>query len=176
MTTRDQIVKLADRFQKQRGYSGWSFGDISAEVGIRRASIHHHFPTRGALLAAVIEHNAAEAGAFAAAWASRPPHERLAAFLDGYDLLFEGEGLCTCGALTVGGLVSTSYTAGAVVEVNSIRAFNDDPQNGSLTPGEATTTTLIEVSSIIPSAQATATNGIRATLVNDSGVIFCSIK
>ncbi len=36
-----------------RGYNGLNFRDIAAEVGIKAPSIHHHFPTKAALGAAV---------------------------------------------------------------------------------------------------------------------------
>ncbi len=36
-----------------RGYNGLNFRDIAAEVGIKAPSIHHHFPTKADLGAAV---------------------------------------------------------------------------------------------------------------------------
>lgn len=33
----------------ERGYNGFSFRDIAAEVGIKSASIHYHYPTKGDL-------------------------------------------------------------------------------------------------------------------------------
>lgn len=38
----------------ERGYSAFSYADISATVGIKKPSIHHHFPTKAALVAAVL--------------------------------------------------------------------------------------------------------------------------
>lgn len=34
---------------QDRGYSGLSFRDLAADVGIKSASIHYHFPSKGAL-------------------------------------------------------------------------------------------------------------------------------
>lgn len=45
-TTSDQILASARSFIISGGYSGFSYADISAVVGIRKASIHHHFPSK----------------------------------------------------------------------------------------------------------------------------------
>ena len=37
----------------ERGYNGFSFRDVAADVGIKSASIHYHFPTKAELAAAV---------------------------------------------------------------------------------------------------------------------------
>lgn len=39
----------------ERGYSAFSYADISEAVGIRKPSIHHHFPTKASLAAAVLK-------------------------------------------------------------------------------------------------------------------------
>jgi TetR/AcrR family transcriptional repressor of nem operon len=36
------------------GYNGFSYADIAAVVGIRKASIHHHFPAKADLVRAVV--------------------------------------------------------------------------------------------------------------------------
>ena len=38
----------------ERGYSAFSYADIADAVQIRKASIHHHFPTKAGLAAAVL--------------------------------------------------------------------------------------------------------------------------
>ena len=45
-TTSDQILASARSFIISGGYSGFSYADISEVVGIRKASIHHHFPSK----------------------------------------------------------------------------------------------------------------------------------
>lgn len=37
------------------GYNGFSYADIAAAVGIRKASIHHHFASKSDLAVAVVE-------------------------------------------------------------------------------------------------------------------------
>ena len=51
----EKILKAADSLMVQRGYSAFSYADISEAVGIRKASIHHHFPTKAGLAVAVLK-------------------------------------------------------------------------------------------------------------------------
>ena len=44
--TRAALLAEAEILIRSRGYSGFSYADLSAVVGIRKASIHHHFPTK----------------------------------------------------------------------------------------------------------------------------------
>ena len=50
----EKILNTADSIMVQRGYSAFSYADISEAVGIRKASIHHHFPTKAGLAVAVL--------------------------------------------------------------------------------------------------------------------------
>jgi TetR/AcrR family transcriptional regulator, transcriptional repressor for nem operon len=45
-TTSDDILRCARTLIIAGGYNGFSYADISEVVGIRKASIHHHFPTK----------------------------------------------------------------------------------------------------------------------------------
>lgn len=53
--TADLIMDVAHRLLAERGYSAFSYADIAEEIQIRKASIHHHFPTKTALVVAVLE-------------------------------------------------------------------------------------------------------------------------
>ncbi|MBB6408765.1 TetR/AcrR family transcriptional regulator [Mesorhizobium sangaii] len=44
--TSDQILSSAHNFIVSGGYNGFSYADIAEVVGIRKASIHHHFPSK----------------------------------------------------------------------------------------------------------------------------------
>jgi len=50
----EKILNAANSIMVQRGYSAFSYADISEAVGIRKASIHHHFPTKAGLAVAVL--------------------------------------------------------------------------------------------------------------------------
>jgi TetR/AcrR family transcriptional regulator, transcriptional repressor for nem operon len=53
--TAEHILKAAEALMIERGYSAFSYADISEAVGIKKPSIHHHFPTKAALAAAVLK-------------------------------------------------------------------------------------------------------------------------
>jgi AcrR family transcriptional regulator len=53
--TRQRILDVAEQLLLQRGYAGFSYQDIAEAVGIRKASIHHHFPAKEDLGAAIVE-------------------------------------------------------------------------------------------------------------------------
>ena len=47
------ILETAESLARNRGYHGFSYRDIAAEVGIKSASVHYHFPTKADLGVAV---------------------------------------------------------------------------------------------------------------------------
>jgi TetR/AcrR family transcriptional repressor of nem operon len=63
-TTSDQILTSARAFIVSGGYNGFSYADISEVVGIRKASIHHHFPSKVDLVRTLVRQyrEAAETG------------------------------------------------------------------------------------------------------------------
>ena len=89
-----------------RGFDGFSYADIAADIGIRKPSIHHHFPHKSDLAFALVERysevfrNAlnriegeAETGG-----------QRLMAFLEIYRTALQGgESLCLCVAFSANG-------------------------------------------------------------------------
>lgn len=46
METLDRILESAQRLLQQRGFNGFSYADIANEIGIRKASLHHYFPSK----------------------------------------------------------------------------------------------------------------------------------
>jgi TetR/AcrR family transcriptional repressor of nem operon len=46
MDTRERILDSALRLVQTRGFNAFSFRDVAQEIGIRSASIHHHFPSK----------------------------------------------------------------------------------------------------------------------------------
>jgi TetR/AcrR family transcriptional regulator, transcriptional repressor for nem operon len=48
--TREEILRCTQSLIIAGGYNGFSYADISKAVGIRKASIHHHFPTKANLV------------------------------------------------------------------------------------------------------------------------------
>ncbi len=52
--TKTTILDIAEELLLTRGYNGFSYNDIAEKVGIRKASIHYHFPSKSDLGSSVI--------------------------------------------------------------------------------------------------------------------------
>jgi len=49
MSTYDKLLEQADTLIQKNGYAGFSYADLAERLGIRKASIHHHFPAKSDL-------------------------------------------------------------------------------------------------------------------------------
>ena len=49
MSTRDRLLEHANTLIQKNGFEGFSYADLARELGIRKASIHHHFPAKADL-------------------------------------------------------------------------------------------------------------------------------
>lgn len=54
MSKRTDILAAAEKRVRTGGYDNFSFRDIAADVGIKSASVHYHFPTKGSLGQALV--------------------------------------------------------------------------------------------------------------------------
>jgi TetR/AcrR family transcriptional repressor of nem operon len=54
-TTSTDILDVAERLAQTRGFNGFSYADIAAELGITKATLHYHFATKADLGRALIE-------------------------------------------------------------------------------------------------------------------------
>lgn len=54
-TTADDILAAARTFIVAGGYNGFSYADIAEVIGIRKASIHHHFPSKADLVRTLVK-------------------------------------------------------------------------------------------------------------------------
>src|ERR1700729_1727333 len=57
--TATQILDVAERLLQVRGYNGFSYADIAAELGVTTAALHYHFASKAELGEAVIVRYAA---------------------------------------------------------------------------------------------------------------------
>lgn len=51
--TAEKLMDLAEERMREAGYHGFSFRELAAKIGIKSASVHHHFPTKADMAAAV---------------------------------------------------------------------------------------------------------------------------
>ncbi len=55
LNTQRAILDLAESLLQDKGFNGFSYAHIAAELGVKNAAIHYHFPTKEALGCAVIQ-------------------------------------------------------------------------------------------------------------------------
>jgi TetR/AcrR family transcriptional regulator, transcriptional repressor for nem operon len=95
------ILDVAERLAQTRGYNGFSYADIAAELGVTKASLHYHFPSKAELGRALI---ARYHGLFVAALdaidrQTKSPQEKLERYVGLYDSVLSNERMCLCGML-----------------------------------------------------------------------------
>jgi TetR/AcrR family transcriptional regulator, transcriptional repressor for nem operon len=49
------ILNLAESLLQDKGFNGFSYADISSQLGVKNAAIHYHFPSKEDLAYAVIQ-------------------------------------------------------------------------------------------------------------------------
>jgi TetR/AcrR family transcriptional repressor of nem operon len=98
--TAQRLMDLAEIHIRNAGYGGFSFRDLAAEIGITSASVHHHFPTKVTMAAAVARRSADR---FFAAVARRPNEtaaNAIIAYRSTFKATLERDGLmCLFGVL-----------------------------------------------------------------------------
>lgn len=97
--TRETIIELARTTAQAHGYGGLSFRELAKAIGIKSASIHYHFPTKGDLGAALAQRYAADAAADfqAILKASADTAQRLRAYADLFrSALLNDNRMCLC--------------------------------------------------------------------------------
>jgi TetR/AcrR family transcriptional repressor of nem operon len=102
-STSDKIFDAAQSLVVAGGYNGFSYADISAAIGIRKASIHHHFPTKAELVAVLVDRyrQQAEAGLNSLREQSASPAEQLQSYLNFWQTCIRDASLpfCICAML-----------------------------------------------------------------------------
>lgn len=53
--TREKLLDVAQDLIQKRGINAFSFQDLSKAVGIRKASVHHHFATKADLIESLMD-------------------------------------------------------------------------------------------------------------------------
>ena len=118
-STADQLLDSAQEFIQQRGYNGFSYEDMARAVGIKKPSIHYHFPTKEDLGVRVIERYTERFGAELESIARRlaEPNRRLDAYIELFVATYgSSRQLCPCGILAAEATAIPERVALAVQE------------------------------------------------------------
>ena len=101
MDTKVALLDSAETMVRNRGFDAFSFADLAKQVGIRKASVHYHFPTKADLALTMLQRYVER---FESALDQiAPSDDPIGAYVALYrDALAGGEQLCLCVALTGG--------------------------------------------------------------------------
>lgn len=122
--TTAKIIAAAEKRMCAGGYHGFSFREIAADVGIKSASVHHHFPTKEDLAVAVVRsYTDREMERLGDPNdPSRQPDQLLASYIAIFrDALADKNRMCLCGLLAS---ESASLPTGVTKEVQRFFASN----------------------------------------------------
>lgn len=93
------MLDVAERLAQTRGFNGFSYADIAAEVGVTKASLHYHFASKAglgrALIARYTERFAAALESIAAS--PEPAPAKLEQYVDLYEGVLLRDRMCLCG-------------------------------------------------------------------------------
>jgi TetR/AcrR family transcriptional repressor of nem operon len=122
--TARNLISEAGRLITNFGYNGFSYANLAERLGIRKPSIHHHFPSKVDLVVAVVEQQRAAIEAQIAALENDSPDAigQLLAYVDYWKQCIEDQSgsFCLAGVLAVE-LPGLPPEVGAAVT----RHFND---------------------------------------------------
>lgn len=99
--TYSQILDEAIRLLKEKGTQGFSYQDLSEAVGIKKASIHYHFPHKEDLLLAIISTQHLNLDSYLRLGSSLNPKEKVKYLSLLYRKILEENTnyICPCGML-----------------------------------------------------------------------------
>jgi TetR/AcrR family transcriptional repressor of nem operon len=95
------ILDVAEALVQTRGYNGFSYADVAEQIGVTKASLHYHFPSKAELGRALIERyrhvflQALEAIDLR----TTEPQEKLRQYMELYTSVLSNERMCLCGML-----------------------------------------------------------------------------
>ena len=92
---------MAERLAQTRGYNGFSYADIAIQLGVTKASLHYHFPSKAELGRALIERYHVHFGKALAAIdrQTKDLQEKLKRYVGLYNSVLSNERMCLCGML-----------------------------------------------------------------------------
>ena len=99
--TRTRILDLADQLTRSKGFNGFSYLDLAAEIGIKNSSIHYHFKAKSDLALAMVErYRETTTDSFSQLDQQvKNPQDRLAAVIDYFQSDLRDGKICLCGMM-----------------------------------------------------------------------------
>lgn len=99
--TASKILDVAERLVQVRGFNGFSYADVAAELHVTKASLHYHFAGKAELGEALIERYASRFNEALDRIAAKPldARKKLDAYARLYTDVLRNERMCLCGML-----------------------------------------------------------------------------
>jgi TetR/AcrR family transcriptional regulator, transcriptional repressor for nem operon len=119
--TAGRVLDVAERLMQTRGFNGFSYADIAGELGVTKATLHHHFATKAQLGRTLIERysdNFRAALAIIDTSDSEAP-QMLEEYVQLYRDVLSAHRLCLCGML------AAEYSTLPEPMQDSVRRFFD---------------------------------------------------
>ena len=143
MDTRQRILDSAQRLTQTRSFHGFSFQDIADEVGVRKASLYHHFDSKDDVAVAMLKRAADWVRAELKKTEGREPKERLEAYFDIFHQIYgRAERMCPGGSFAavfdaVSSPVQTAVHRFAKMHVDWLEdVVRDGVEQGQFTVGD----------------------------------------
>ena len=95
------VLDVAERLIQTRGFNGFSYADVATEVGITKASLHYHFPTKADLGLSLVQRyqETFEAALADLARAGGDTRTLLEGYAELYRSVLRKDRMCLCGML-----------------------------------------------------------------------------
>lgn len=100
-TAATAILDVAEQLAQTRGYNGFSYADIAMQLGVTKASLHYHFPSKAHLGSALIDRYQQSFGAALDLIdrQTQAPKDKLRRYVDLFEAVLLNDRMCLCGML-----------------------------------------------------------------------------
>lgn len=103
--TKQKILSLGEQLIRDKGYSAFSYHDISSELSIKNAAVHYHFPHKASLAIEVLHSTKEQLDKMEDEYKDATCMQRFKAFINIYTRSSEQNRMCLIGAMV------SDYTA-----------------------------------------------------------------
>jgi TetR/AcrR family transcriptional repressor of nem operon len=99
--TAERMLDVAERLVQTRGFNGFSYADIASVLGVTKASLHYHFPSKGELGLRLIERYCASFSGTLRDLDERgiDTRTKLQTYVEIYSGVLRDDRMCLCGML-----------------------------------------------------------------------------
>jgi len=116
--TKEAILSAARSSVQRNGYNALSYRDLAAEIGIKSASVHYHFPAKADLAEALVDRYREDAGKIFQGLADKSYDEAMGGYIALFRSFFDD-----CNQMCLGGFMSAEITALPEKMTGTVAAF-----------------------------------------------------